>query len=49
MDPGGVVHVLVAGNYVVKSVQIQVVLQGAAGKEIWLGAELCKGGVAATG
>ena len=34
-DPGGTV--LVAGRYTVKAVQSQVILQGPAGRESWLG------------
>ena len=37
-DPGGTV--LVAGRYIVKSVQSQVILQGRAGREIWLEVDL---------
>ena len=42
MDPGGAE--LVAGRYIVKAVQSQVSLQGDAGKEIWLGVDLLRGG-----
>ena len=41
-DPGGTV--LVAGRYIVKAVQSQVILQGPAGREIWLGVDLRRGG-----
>ena len=40
---------LVAGRYIVKSVQSQVVLQGPAGREIWLGVDLRRGGTKLTG
>ena len=40
-DPGGAV--LVAGRYIVKAVQSQVILQGPAGREIWLGVDLRRG------
>ena len=42
VDPGGAV--LVAGRYTVKAVQSQVTLQGIAGREIWLGVDLLRGG-----
>ena len=42
VDPGGAE--LVAGRYIVKAVQTQVSLQGDAGKEIWLGVDLLRGG-----
>jgi hypothetical protein len=42
VDPGGVE--LVAGRYTVKAVQSQVTLQGAAGRETWLGVDLLRGG-----
>ena len=42
VDPGGAE--LVAGRYTVKAVQSQVSLQGDAGKEIWLGVDLLRGG-----
>ena len=41
VDPGGAV--LVAGRYTVKAVQSQVILQGTAGREIWLGVDLRRG------
>ena len=41
--------VLVAGNYTMKAVQTQVMLQGPAGREIWLGVHLRRGGVKITG
>ena len=41
VDPGGAV--LVAGRYIVKAVQSQVILQGPAGREIWLGVDLRRG------
>ena len=41
VDPGGAV--LVAGRYTVKAVQSQVTLQGAAGRETWLGVDLLRG------
>ena len=41
VDPGGAT--LVAGRYIVKSVQSQVVLQGPVGREIWLGVDLRRG------
>ena len=48
VDPGGAV--LVAGRYTVKAVQSQMTLQGDAGREIWLGVDLCRGrGVKITG
>ena len=34
---------LVAGRYIVKAVQSQVILQGPAGREIWLGVDLLRG------
>ena len=43
---------VVAGNYVVRAVaavQTQVVLQGVAGKEIWLGLDIRKGEANITG
>ena len=46
-DPGGAV--LVAGRYIVKAVQSQVVLQGLAGREIWLGVGLRRGRAKITG
>ena len=42
VDPGGAV--LVAGRYTVKAVQTQVILQGNAGRETWLGVDLLEGG-----
>ena len=42
VDPGGAE--LVAGRYTVKAVQSQVSLQGDAGREIWLGVDLLRGG-----
>ena len=42
VDPGGAE--LVAGRYTVKAVQTQVSLQGDAGREIWLGVDLLRGG-----
>ena len=42
VDPGGAE--LVAGRYTVKAVQSQVTLQGAAGRETWLGVNLLRGG-----
>ena len=42
VDPGGAE--LVAGSYIVKAVQSQVTLQGAAGRETWLGVDLLRGG-----
>ena len=42
VDPGGAE--LVAGRYTVKAVQTQVTLQGDAGREIWLGVDLLRGG-----
>ena len=42
VDPGGAE--LVAGRYTVKAVQSQVSLQGAAGRETWLGVDLLRGG-----
>ena len=42
VDPGGAE--LVAGRYTVKAVQSQVTLQGAAGRETWLGVDLLRGG-----
>ena len=42
VDPGGAE--LVAGQYLVKAVQTQVLLQGDAGREIWLGVDLLRGG-----
>ena len=49
VDPGGAT--LVAGRYTVKAVQSQVILQGPAGREIWLGVDLRRGrgGVKVTG
>jgi hypothetical protein len=49
VDPGGAV--LVAGRYTVGAVQSQVILQGPAGREIWLGVDLRRGrgGVKITG
>ena len=41
-DPGSAV--MVAGSYTVKAVQTQVMLQGSAGREIWLGVDLRRGG-----
>ena len=41
VDPGGAT--LVAGRYIVKAVQSQVMLQGPAGREIWLGVDLRRG------
>ena len=41
-DPGSAV--MVAGSYTVEAVQAQVILQRYAGREIWLGADLRKGG-----
>ena len=41
VDPGGAT--LVAGRYTVKAVQSQVILQGPAGREIWLGVDLRRG------
>ena len=41
-DPGSAV--MVAGSYVSRAVQTQVVLQGVAGEEIWLGVDLQRGG-----
>jgi hypothetical protein len=38
VDPGG--GVLVAGKYTVEAVQSQVILQGPAGREIWLAVDL---------
>ena len=40
---------LIAGNFVVRAVQTQVVLQGTAGKEVWLGVDLHRRGAAITG
>ena len=40
---------MVAGNYVVEAVQTQIILQGAAGREIWLGVDLQRGGTNITG
>ena len=34
---------MVAGRYIVKAVQSQVILQGPAGREIWLGVDLRRG------
>jgi hypothetical protein len=42
VDPGGAG--LVTGRYAVKAVQTQVSLQGAAGRETWLGVDLLRGG-----
>ena len=42
VDPGGAG--LVTGRYAVKAVQSQVSLQGAAGRETWLGVDLLRGG-----
>ena len=42
VDPGGAE--LVAGRYTVKAMQSQVSLQGAAGRETWLGVDLLRGG-----
>ena len=49
VGPGGAV--LVAGRYTVGAVQSQVILQGPAGREIWLGVDLRRGrgGVEITG
>ena len=48
MDPGGAV--LVAGRYTVKAVQLHVILQGPAGRKIWLAVDLRRGrGVEVTG
>ena len=47
VEPGSAM--MVAGNYVVKAAQTQIILQGAAGREIWLGVGLCRGGVNLTG
>ena len=41
VDPGGAV--LVADMYTVKAVQSQVILQGIAGRETWLGVDLLRG------
>ena len=41
VDPGG--GVLVAGRYTVEAVQSQVILQGPAGREIWLAVDLRRG------
>ena len=41
--------VMVAGSYVVRAVQTQVVPQGAARREIWLGVDLLRGGATTTG
>ena len=41
VDPGGAA--LVAGRYIVKAVQSQVILQGPASREIWLGVDLRRG------
>ena len=41
VDPGGAT--LVAGRYIVKSVQSQVILQGPASREAWLGVDLRRG------
>ena len=38
VDPGSAV--MVTGSYAVKTVQTQVLLQGAVGRGIWLGVEL---------
>ena len=46
-DPGGTVQV--AGRYIVEAVQPQVVLQGPADREIWLGVDLRRGGAKTTG
>ena len=42
---------LIAGKYTVKAVQSRVILQGPAGREMWLGVDLCRGrgGVKVTG
>ena len=42
VDPGGAG--LVGGRYTVQAVQTQVTLQGAAGRETWLGVDLLRGG-----
>ena len=41
--------VLDAGRYIVKAVQSQVTRQGPAGREIWLGVDLRRGGANITG
>ena len=42
LDLGGTV--LIAGRYTAKAVQSQVILQGTAGREVWLGVGLLRGG-----
>ena len=41
--------VMIAGSYVVRAIQTQVVLQGMAGREIWLAVDLRRGGANITG
>ena len=41
--------VMVAGSYIVKAVQTQVILQGPADREIWLGVDPRRGGAQITG
>ena len=57
IDPGHRGPELVACGYifslshtqnVAETIQTQVVLPGAAGREVWLGVELCKGSAAVT-
>ena len=42
VDPGGAG--LIDGGYIVQAVQTQVTIQGAAGRETWLGVDLLRGG-----
>ena len=42
VDPGGAVQV--GGRYTVKAVQSHVILQGPAGREMWLGVDRRRGG-----
>ena len=41
VDPGG--GVLVAGRYTMGAIQSQVILQGPAGREIWLAVDMRRG------